>query len=574
MKKKWTILLTLVVVTILSLGFGRAYFDDHAWGAWGDDSAGYIYLAGRMYAEKPLVYLDELGKRGLDFFEDEKLARWLLPTHHGFINPNGMTASKYPLGASMLMAWTAKLFGSADYFYLANPFTAVASVVLIYLFCVLFFPQYRWRHVVGVLAAVMLGASEMFYDFAISQPMREVPSIAFLLLTGVLMLLSMRVLKMKNCTKAGYALLFLAGLAFGMGVHVRETSIVTLPAFVLLFTSAYWVKSKTPFQNVRTVLPYAATFAIAFIIAMIPFIQNVATISQNKVVFKERDISKVVLLPNMGHIQTFSLQNAFDNQGKFRPGAGAVPQYWKAMQNASPAPFFLGAVLLGLSYLWRESRAKAGFLVLWFITIFGLFSFWINPYSRYVLPTFPVLMILGSYGMVVCVDRFLPLLFKRRVIRVIGSLALVVGLIAAYQPVFATMHTNIIDSEIYRFKAISRNDLHQLIDLGNELKEANDKSVLMFSGDWQYGTSETLEAHTFLKTVRFPLEQKFDFKDQEVNAFIDQMIDDGYDLYFWIDTTSTPGASDWLKRFGTEEVKRMQLTFEPDIHIYRIIFHP
>lgn len=572
-KKKWTILLTFAVVAILSFGFGKAYFDDHAWGAWGDDSAGYIYLAGRMYAEKPLVYVDELGKRGLDFFKDEKLARWLLPTHHGFINPNGMAASKYPMGASMLMVWTAKAFGSADYFYLANPLTAVASVVLLYLFCVLFFAQYRWRHVVGLLAAVMLGASEMFYDFAISQPMREVPSIAFLLLTGVLMLLSMQLLKTKK-KAAGYTLLFLAGLAFGMGVHVRETSIVTVPAFVLLFSSAYWQKTKTPFQNVRTVLPYAATFAIAFIIAMIPFIQNVTTISQNKVVFKARDTSSIVLLPNMNHLQTFSLQNAFDNQGKFRPGSGAIPQYWKAMQNASPAPFFLGAVVLGLVYLWRESRVKAGFLLLWFVSIFGLFSFWINPYSRYILPTFPVLMILGSYGMVVFVDRFLPLLFKRRVIRVIGSLALVVGLIAAYQPVFATIHTNIVASEIHRFKAISRNDLHQLIDLGNELKAAQDKPLLMFSGDWQYGTSETLEAHTFLKTVRFPLEQKFDFKNGDVNTFVDQMIDDGYDLYFWIDTTSSPGAAEWLKRFGTEEVKRMQLTFEPDIHIYHIISHP
>ena len=93
-----------VIIAAIVLLFGIIYFDDHAWGTWGDDSAGYIYLAGRMIQDKPLVYHDDLAQMGFDFFGDEKLARWLTPTHHEFINQEGWIASKYPVGASLLLA--------------------------------------------------------------------------------------------------------------------------------------------------------------------------------------------------------------------------------------------------------------------------------------------------------------------------------------------------------------------------------------------------------------------------------------------------------------------------------------
>ena len=130
---KWRTFLFIAGVSIFLAGiFGVLYFNDHAWGAWGDDSAGYIFLAGRMSMGLPLVYTDPIAADGLQFFGDEKLARWLTPTHHEFINPSGMIASKYPIGVSLLMFVVSKLAGTTDAFYVVTPLLAALNIVLTY----------------------------------------------------------------------------------------------------------------------------------------------------------------------------------------------------------------------------------------------------------------------------------------------------------------------------------------------------------------------------------------------------------------------------------------------------------
>ncbi len=106
-------LITIVFIIVISLFFGWLYLAQHSWGTWGDDSAGYIYLWGLMDQGKPLVYQEPLTVQALEFFGDEKLARWTTPTHHEIISPSGYIASKYPIGLSLLMYLPGKINDAA-----------------------------------------------------------------------------------------------------------------------------------------------------------------------------------------------------------------------------------------------------------------------------------------------------------------------------------------------------------------------------------------------------------------------------------------------------------------------------
>ncbi|MBI2410357.1 MAG: hypothetical protein HYV32_00475 [Candidatus Kerfeldbacteria bacterium] len=567
MKKHFFKIIIILAICIgIGVGSGVVYFNDHAWGAWGDDSAGYIYLAGRMYSGKPLIYTDDLALSGFNFFGDEKLARWLLPTHHQFINTHGVAASKYPVGLSLLMVLAAKIMHSSFGFYLLNPLLAAVNLALIYLLALVLFPKYRYRHAIGVLASFFLGISHLYYDHALAQPMREIPSITFLLLMAIPLVRVLDRFQEKHISARdrllNYALLALAGLAYGIAIDVRETSIMLFPGIVLavlMVLRKQW----------RAVIINGAVFIFMMAIALTPTILNSIHLSEDKEVFKARDKSSVVILSNINHLDTISTDNVFDNEGRFRPGKGSLPHYWDIMQQASPVPYFLAFVLLGIIFLWRMNKPKTIFLLLWCLGTLTIFALWINPYSRYILPMFPPLMLFASFGICSFFQEFLPRVVpERRVVRVLAFVVVAITFGYGYQPLFAEVKENL-HSDVYIFKAISKTDLETLIDLGGQLKTYQ-KPVLMFSGSWQYGTSETLEAHTGLKAIRFPLEQRFDFSKDEVYTFFNQMLGDGYTLFVWIDATSSPEALDFVNQYNGEEIKTLQFTFQPDVHIYSV----
>jgi len=556
--------MTLCISVVLAILFGAVYMDDRAWGAFGDDSAGYIYLAGRLFSGLPLVTTDVLGAEGLAFFGDERLARWLIPTHSQFINPAGTIASKYPIGLSLLMAFAGKLVGSPDGFSLINPLCATANVVLVYLLAVFVFPRYRWRHVVGVLAGVGLGVSNVYYEYALAQPMREIPSITFLLLTTLSLVAVQRAWnKQSVVTIAATAC---AGFFYGMAVNIRETSIVILPAlmvFVWMVTrEAGW---KT---HLRKVLPYVGVFIVTMGISLLPMILNSRAISEQKVVFKPRDTSRVVLLSNIGHIQTLSIENIFNNQGKFRPGVGALPRYWNVVQHASPIPFFVLLVAVGWYFLWKQSKAYAVYFAIWIVAIIGLFSLWINPYSRYVLPVFPPLFLLGAYGLCELMAIGIPSVWRGRWARFLAGVCLCAIVVYAYAPVIAEVHAQYV-ADTHLLKAMAHSDVEALTALAAKIGP-DPKQVVMFTGSSQYGTSETFEAYTGVKGIRFPLDQRFVFDPEEVSQFFDQMQNEGYDLFIWIDATSSPEALQWLSQHRITSIFTHQFSFQSDVHVYRV----
>ncbi len=552
--------LSLIFLIIISLSFGYLYLVQHAWGTWGDDSAGYIYLWGRLAQGQPLVWQESLTVQALDFFADEKLARWTAPTHHQIISPTGYLASKYPIGLSLLMYWASSLFNSDLAIYFVQPILAVGCLLLTYLLAHQIFSslqiKFPWAALLSLLAAVVLGLSELYYSYAVAQPMRDIPAI-FFLLAGYLFLFLYLNLKQQS---RRIFLFILAVLFLGFSFNIRETSlIIALPASLLLLTAK---RSKKEWG--KLILISVITFAVA----IIPSIYNSALITKYKQKFKPKDLTSIALTSNLDHLSSFSLQNIFNNQGKFRPGRGGLPYYWQIIQESTPALFFIALAFLGLLYLFKKNKWLAGSLLLWVISYLALFSLWINPYSRYILPIFPILAILGVYGLYCLIYYLLPQFFSSKKQIISLSAIIVLAFLISYWPTLITIKDNIAN-QVNIYKAISQEDLNTLKDLGGQIAGPTD--LLLFTGDWEYGLSETLAAHTGVQAVRFPLEQKkITFNSEQVHQFLDQVLAQR-PIYLWLDSTTNEQSNQFFQaNYNLEPLYNYSFTFEPAVQIYAI----
>src|SRR3989339_131519 len=564
--KKTTLFLSLFIAFALLISFSLIYFNDQAWGAWGDDSPGYIFLAGRLYQGLPLVYHDDLVKAGYDFFQDEKLSRWLTPTHHFLINQQGTIASKYPLGLSLLMVGAAKFLHNSEGFYALVPLSAALNLVLFYLVILKLIPANRYRQIIGALSAVGMGLSSLYYDYAIAQPMREIPSMTFLLISALCILFGVEYFKAQKKI-ISLSLMGLFGIAFGFAFSIRETSAVILPAFFLFAVFACWHNSQNFKENLKKLWPAVLVVLIGLFIGLMPTFWNAKILSAEKEVFKQRDTSQTVILPNIGHLESFSLQNLFNSHGKYRPDSGSFSHYFAVLKTAVPIPYFLVLVIIGFIFFFKESRPKAVLLILWILGTLTIFSLWVNPYSRYILPLFPPFFFLGVYGLFAFMQKILPRVLPHKLWQWLVGIAVLATVVAAYQPVIVEAQENM-RADIYKFKAISYQDLQNLTELGNFLQERYQNPVLLFSGEWQYGISETLQAHTNLKTIRAPWEQgKFSFNNQKIDQFFTRKVLPKYDLLVWTDATTQPATLAWLAKYTYQEVASYNFSFQPDVKI-------
>lgn len=571
MKKKLAIIFSVLI--LVSLGFGWLYFTNHSFGTWGDDSAGYIYLWGRMNQDKPLVYQEDLTVQALAHFEDEKLARWTTPTHHEIISPDGYLASKYPIGLSQLMFIVSEITQNDEAIYYLLPTLALLNLLLVFGICYLLFSEIKfvWRLGISVFAMITLGLSELYYSYAVAQPMREIPSMFFMLLGYFIAVIALKYIYDKDKKYSPkFALIFALAMAcFAYSVNIRETSLlIILPVIPLVLG---YIKKR------KHLLKLTLSTVLLFVIAFIPSIWNSVEISKYKEKFKKKDISSIAITSNFDHISSFSIQNLYDNQGKFRPGRGGLFHYWKIIQQMSPSVFYIVFVFIGIFYIYKKNKYLSASLMLWVLSFLALFSLWINPYSRYIMPIYPILAILGAYGLYCFIKFILPKLLKNKhSITVVGSL-IVFALLFAYYPTFAQIKEEINNQE-YKFKAIAYQDLQNLKEIGNGIQDYEHECcilelppVLIFSGNWQFGTSETLEAHTGLQSIRFPFEQKkFTFEEAQVKLFMDKMLG-GYEIYFWMDSTTNADTLEFIQtNYQLEEYAKYNFTFEPEVTVYRL----
>ena len=510
------------------------------------------------------MYQDPLVQAGLDFFGEERQARWLTPTHHEIISPDGWMASIYPIGLSVLQWLAAKVWGTDVAFYGVVPVSAGLVVGLTYVLGVLLLQGVRWRVPVALGASIALASSSLFFEHALAQPMREIPSMVFVLVGTILALLSFRWrTKTKKWWLTGW---LLAGLAFGMATNIRETSIVVIPAISGLMVAR---KRSQGLQGLlKSLWKPLMAFTIGFFLIYSISIWNSVEISQQKVKFRKKDITSVAVTSNIDHISSLSFQNVFNNQGKFSTGEGSLPHYWEIMRKATPILFLFPAILLGLWSVWKTDKRRALLLILWPLGTLVIFSLWVNPYARYILPAFPPLLLLTFIGVKFFLQRIIPHLTQIKYLQWGFSALAVLAILIPFGQTVATEWTDLRTKDLLIFKSISFTDLQQLKDLGEKTTGPN--PVVLFTGDWQYGISETFEIHTGIKSIRFPLENKrFDIPADQLAEFISVMLK-GYTVYVWTDETTTSETQQFLSRFKRSTVDTFTSSYAEQIRVDRV----
>lgn len=561
----------LAVFLALSIGFTSLIWSDHAYGAWGDDSPGYTFLAGRLLNGEPLVYQDPLVQAGLDFFGVERQARWLTPTHHEIISPDGWMASIYPIGLSVLQWLAAKVWGTDVAFYGVVPVSAGLVLGLTYVLGILLMPGVRWRVPVALAGSVALAFSSLFFEHALAQPMREIPSMVFLLLGAIGALVSFRARsRVKQWWLVGWVF---TGLAFGMATNIRETSVVVIPAILGLMIGR---KRSRGLQGLlKSLWKPLTAFVVGFLLIYSISIWNSVEISQHKVKFRKKDITSVAVTSNIDHISSLSFQNVFNNQGKFSTGEGSLPHYWEVMRKATPVVFLFPAILLGLWSIWKTDKRRALLLTLWPLGTLAVFSLWVNPYARYILPAFPPLLLLTFIGVKFFFQRIIPRATQVKFFQWGFGALTALAILIPFGQTIATEWTNLRTNDLLIFKSISAADLQQLKELGEKTTGPN--PVVLFTGEWQYGISETFEIHTGIQSIRFPLENKrFDIPADQLAEFISLMLEDGgvqpegYTLYVWTDETTNSATQQFLTRFKRTNVDSFTSSYAEQIRVDRL----
>lgn len=557
LKKYFPILLGLIISTFFAL----VYLHNHAFGAWGDDSPGYIAMTGRLVQGQPLVYQDTLAQQGLNVFEDERLARWLRPVHYEFINPDGWMAPRYPIGIAFILSIGAIMTRNLAGMYLVVPLLAAINVGLLFWLTALVthFSRYRW--LLAVVSAWALGITTLYYELALSQPMREIPTLTFILIATLALIYWQKRLA-TNTVKKTWWLLVISAIALGIAMNIRETATVLLPS-IMIYISAT-VRAKKYHAILRSLGLYLATI----VIALLPTIYMAIRLDTLQAPFKRRDVTLPAVVPNIDHITSIGLRNMFNDYGKFRPGHGALPHYWSVMSDITPMPWFLFFALLGGVLLWQYAKKETWLLVSWLLSILFMFSIWINPYSRYIIPLFPTVIILGCFGVVQLLDLLLSYLPLKKFQFFIVTGIIVIGSVVLYQPAFAKLRHHF-TADTYYSKSISHRDLNSLIALGEQLKKDSPAPLLIFTGS-HHGLPEVFTTHTNIRTVTLPLESRFSPTPEQLHTFFADHILPNYTVYVWVDSTSGTTINDWLLGYEYKTMYEDQLSFEKKILILKI----
>ncbi len=562
MKRYWY-LFDLSIVLLLTVVFGFMYLTNHAWGSWGDDSPGYIYTAGQFLHGEELVSQDPLVQAAFSAFEDEPLARFVAPTHHEIISPDGWIASRYPIGLGFLLYLTAEVSGSDELMYVLVPILAVGVVLLTYVLALLMIcTTPALQRVIGIMSAVTVGMANLYANYAVSQPMREIPSMFFFMLAFVGIILGLRKWKYRWI---GISILLGAGLAYGYSINIRETSgILLLPIVIWFF---YGIKKKEWKARAKLL----GVFFIGLVLAASLSIWNSAAITEHKEKFRAKDISSIAITSNFDHVQSLSIQNLYNNQGKFRPGVGGVNQYWGVMQQFSDWPPLLLAALLGLLFLWKQDRKQAYLLGSWFAVIFILFSAWINPYARYILPLLPAIAISAAFGMVATLVYIRKKLELSRMTWSLIALVIVISFFVSQQPSLAKRQEHI-QGQQQVFKALSRDDLHTVKAIAQSVEDnhiGDKQPLLLMVGSWKSGLSEMIMTHSNLRVIRFPRKPKERPPLDEMLPFL-QDLQETHDLYLWYDGSANADEQRLRILLDLEILDTFDFSFQPAGELYRV----
>ncbi|MEX2271084.1 MAG: hypothetical protein WD690_06415 [Vicinamibacterales bacterium] len=343
-RARWIALAVAVLAYAAAIGFGT-------WSAGGADSYGYISQS-ELWAKGDLIQPDPL----LDAPE------W---THRRAVAPLGYTPHPsgaaivplYPAGLPILMAMFRALFGACGPF-LVVPFFAGLAVVATYLL-----GELTGSRILALVAAIWLACSPTFLYIAVS-PMTDVPVAAVFTLSLVFLL------------RPGMHNHVLGGIAAGLAIAIRFNlaPILALMALGLLAVE----RSRSSWK--RAVIA-AAMFAIAALPGAIlaGAVQDLLHGSPWRSGYGNLD-------------SLFNVANVVPN---------AIRYSSHLVRTQSPLILLALAAVAGIGIRWSPLKAPAVrfALILFVAGVWGAYLVYLQFeewwYLRFLLPTFPVLIVLA-----------------------------------------------------------------------------------------------------------------------------------------------------------------------------------
>ena len=550
----------ILPLLIFAISF-LVFFPLRSFGTVGDDAAGYLNIASNL-ADGRFVVEDAIIPIVAHLVPPDALHSFL-PSHY---NPIGaapeVARPKYLLGLPLMLAIGEVLFGPTGPFLVVPLVSALAIVAVYYAARALFWGE-EHRTIIAVVAVLLFALNPLIFIRFISQPMTEIPSVAFLLLSLAGLVTGLR---------AGRPLFVgLAGASFGYAMDLRETNVIfAVPLAIVFFDWWRRTRQNNPYRLVRRQhLIFALWFAGGTLATLSLTLVTAAVATGNPV--------SIARFHEAGGL---SLRHWFHNPGVYEAGRGSMRVYAElVLLKLLPVPFLWLIATYAIDAVFRKSVAVAVAIVVWLRIPILFFSLWINPYDRYLIPALPAAFLLLAFGIVelavVLVKRFPPLV--RRIAPAhqgLAAMVLVAVMVAAVVgPEVGTLNDYMFGERRY-ISEIRREDFENI----RRIREmaTGEKAVLLYAGAMPESRGN-IEATTKMRVINIShhtiaRSSVTGFTDAEVlGDVVLALLDEEYDVLLWKDA-STPltQVNALTSRFGHEDVGRVTLTYDYPGDILRL----
>lgn len=507
MGKTKKILAEFLLPTLIFIFFLFLYLSNHTYGALGDDSPGYIFIATRYLQKESPVYVDELISNLLKKFTPAQ-ASFALPHYtYRLVSLEGKIAPKTSLGFPALMALFGFTFGEEGIYYL-NPICGALLLLGLYFLILELFRKEKNKKTIAIGAVFLLGLSSRFWNYAVMEPLRDVPAATFLIWLIVFFA--------KGLRKKSLSLIALAGFLFAIAINVRETSVVAIPTLAILALSCFDFNKR---ENKKWIITAGILFLITTFLGWSFSLYN-NFISKNEI----NSQTGQLLASNIDHVKSLRIKNMFDNRGRFRPGQGGLKIYFDLVKNYFYIPSQLFFIIMALIYLFSKKQKLGLFFLVWIFSFYLFFAMWVNPYHRYIFPIFPALASLLAYGLSLAFNFCRKELSLGKTIKTATTIAAFFLITLYFSPAFERFYSLIIRQGV---KPTARSVLKEDYLKIKQFNLTENNPIVIFLGD-SAAYAAYVEAHSGIRSVRAPVEN-------EVKDIINYLLKLNYNVYLWND---------------------------------------
>jgi hypothetical protein len=214
----------------------------------------------------------------------------------------------------------------------------------------------------------------------------------------------------------------------------------------------------------------------------------------------------------------------------------------------------------------------------WVLGTLTIFSLWINPYSRYILPLIPMVLLLAAGGWVVLLKNIVAPKLGNQFVLIISALLILAVAGSAIEPLRLMKIDHAFDEYPSRSLTVQdaklMDDIAQAVTLQRDTQQVPaEKTIVFFTSPTRFGLSEVFMAHTGVRGARLPYEPEKDQPDPaKVDAFLKQLITDGYSLYVVTPSTLSPELVEFEKRWNDESVIEIDFSFAQDSQLKKLNF--